>query len=173
MQLMRDRACTGDSSCRQRLSRSLHRRVIVNRLASVVLLVWTELALAQVATRERPRDADAAEERGPASKHELFARGRALMVEGTNVHLEDVVVRAKSGHLIRVASGRHEIFVAPPDPSQLSFLAIGAAVDVRGTLIKAPSAGQAQLIHGMGSREARRLSRQRVYVDAWSVTAIE
>jgi len=42
-------------------------------------------------------------------------------------------------------------------------------VDVRGTLRRAPGAPQARLAYAMSSREARRLARKGVYLDAWSL----
>lgn len=105
----------------------------------------------------------------PATNDELFGDPDA-MVEGTNVRLENLVVRAKSGLLLRASYDGHEIFVAPVDPSQLDFIAIGAHIDVLGTLVPAPSKRQAQLELAMGAREARRLAHARVYVDAWSVS---
>lgn len=124
---------------------------------------------------ERSRDNARQEldESTPASRQELFVRDPSLRVDGTNVYLEHMVVRAKSGHMMRVAYGKHEIFVAPVDPSTLDFVAVGAKVDVRGTLRDAPSASQARLVYAMSPREARLLARSGVYVDAWSVTAIE
>lgn len=103
---------------------------------------------------------------------ELFARPDA-MSDGTSVRLDGVVIRAKSGNVLRVSVARHEIFVAPNDPSTLNFLTIGARVDVLGTLRRAPSARQAQLVYAMGAYEARRLARTRYYVEAWSVSAVE
>jgi len=95
------------------------------------------------------------------------------MTEGTNVRFESAVVRAKSGLLLRVAIGKHEIFVAPPDPSSLEWIAVGAKVDVQGTLQRTPTAQQARLVYAMGPVEARRLARTRFYVDAWSVSAVD
>jgi len=101
---------------------------------------------------------------------DLFATADA-MTDGLNVRLEHAVVRAKSGLVLRVASQHHEIFVAPDDPSKLDFLAVGAHVDVQGTLHRAPAAPQARLVYAMSRGEARRLARTRFYVDAWALTA--
>ena len=106
----------------------------------------------------------------PVTNDELFGDPDE-MIEGTNVHLEDLVVRAKSGLLLRAADDRHEIFVAPIDPSWLDFLTVGAHIDIRGTLRASPSARQAKLVFAMSTREAKRLARTPVYVDAWSLTA--
>lgn len=106
------------------------------------------------------------------SKQELFA-DREAMTAGTNVRLDDMVIRAKSGNVLRVGHRRHEIFVVPENPSTLQFLAVGAHIDIQGTLRQAPSASQARLIYVMGAREARRLARSKLYVDAWVVTAID
>jgi hypothetical protein len=131
---------------------------------AALLVMIAGTAAGQVREREARDDANA-----PATKVELFQRGSTLLIEGTNVHLEDMRVRSKSGVMMRVAYGRHEIYVAPIDPSALDFIAKGARVDVRGSLRAAPSAAQARLVYAMSAREARRLARQRVYVDAWSV----
>jgi hypothetical protein len=95
------------------------------------------------------------------------------MTEGTNLRLEGAVVRAKAGILLRVSVGKHEIFVAPPDPSSLEFLAVGARVDVQGTLQRTPTAQQARLVYAMSRAEARRLAHTKFYVDAWSVSAVD
>jgi len=116
-----------------------------------------------------PND-DAEDALSPATNEELFEEPGALR-EGTNVYLEDMVVRAKSGLVLRASDGKHQIYIAPDDPSSLDFIAIGAHIDVRGTLVVAPSARQAQLVFAMGASEARRLARKKVYVDAWYVTA--
>lgn len=103
---------------------------------------------------------------------ELFAEP-AQMTAGTNVRLAGAVIRAKSGNVLRVAVGKHQIFVAPDDPSALEFLTIGAHINVVGTLRRTPSTGQAQKIYAMGASEARRLARTRFYVDAWSMSAVD
>jgi hypothetical protein len=111
-------------------------------------------------------------EGGPASLPDLMEHRRELMAPGTNVYLEGMVVRAKSGQMLRVGRGKQELFVVPVDPSSVEFIAVGAKVDVRGMLVETPSAGQARLIYAMSPREAHRIARQRVYVDAWSVTTV-
>ena len=140
------------------------------RLATAVFVAaLANPALGQVP----PRDAGVDDANfGPATKQEVFASRKALL-EGTNVYLENMVVRAKSGLMARLGSGRHEIFVAPNDPSTLDYIAVGATVDVRGTLVKTPSAGQARLIYAMSTRESRRIARDSVYVDAWALVARE
>lgn len=109
-------------------------------------------------------------ESGPATKDELFADPEE-MTAGTNVFLDDVKVRSKSGNLLRVGDGQHQLWVAPDDPSVLDFIAVGATVDVRGTLRETPSAKQAALIYAASSRAAARMARDRFYVDAWFVSA--
>lgn len=109
---------------------------------------------------------------GVITAQELFKDPRAV-ADGTNVLFENAVVRAKSGIVLRIAVGKHEIFVVPPDPSALDFVAIGAHVTVQGTLRPTPSAPQAHLIYAMSRRDARRLAHTRFYVDAWSVLAAE
>jgi hypothetical protein len=138
-------------------------------MMSACLWLLGDMAMAQPSEREdTARQSEV--ERAAATKEELFRERRELLVEGTNVYLEDMVVRAKSGVMTRVAYGKHEIFVAPIDPSELQFVAIGARVDVRGTLREAPTAPQARLAYAMSPREARRLARHRIYVRAWSLT---
>jgi hypothetical protein len=103
------------------------------------------------------------------SADELFA-DPAAMEEGLNVRLDDVVVRAKSGNTLRVRAGKHEIFVVPPDPAKLDFIAVGARLHVQGTLCRSPSAPQARLEYAMRAADARRLARTRFYIAAWAVT---
>jgi hypothetical protein len=99
---------------------------------------------------------------------ELFGDPDA-MVEGTNVRLDQAVVRAKAGTMLRVLIDHHEIFVSPPDPSKLEFVRPGARVNIQGTLRATPAAPQGQLTYAMSSGEAHRLARTKLYVDAWSV----
>jgi hypothetical protein len=101
---------------------------------------------------------------------QLFATPDA-MTDGLNVRIEHAVVRAKSGLVLRVVADNHEIFVAPNDPTKLDFLAIGARVNVQGTLHRAPTAPQARLVYAMSRSEARRLAHTRFYIDAWALTA--
>lgn len=108
---------------------------------------------------------------GPVTKQELLEDPEALE-PGTNVFLDDVRVRSKSGNLVRVSMGRRQLYVAPVDPSVIQFLAIGAIIDVHGTLLETPSAGQAKLIYAASGRAAARMARDRVYVDAWSVSTM-
>ena len=80
-------------------------------------------------------------------------------------------MRAKTGNILRVHYGKHEIFVVPPDPAKLDFIAVGARIHVQGTLRKPPTAPQARLQYAMRNCDARRLAHARFYVDAWSVSA--
>jgi hypothetical protein len=89
---------------------------------------------------------------------------------GTTVELDHAVVRGVCGNLMRVAHKGHELFVAPEDPSWLEFVAIGAVVDIHGTLRAPPRARQAQLDYAIDRRTALRLERQRVFIDAWAMT---
>jgi hypothetical protein len=148
----------------------------MTRLAIILVLASgpVQLVSAQNTTPDRKVDkgeGPTPDDSGPASKTELFEHPRALLQPGTNVHLENMVVRAKSGLMVRLASGKREIYAAPLDPSSLQFLALGSRVDVRGTLVEAPSVGQAMLAFAMSAHEARRLAHSRVYVDAWSVSS--
>jgi hypothetical protein len=103
-------------------------------------------------------------------KQRVFADLDSLS-DGTQVWLQDVVVRAKNGNIVQVADHRHEIFVAPVDPSSLEFLTVGAHVDVRGTLRRTPSAAQARFIYAMGPATARRLARDQLFVATAYVTS--
>jgi hypothetical protein len=115
---------------------------------------------------------DQGSESAVLSAQELFEDPRAV-TDGTSVLFEQAVVRAKTGIVLRVAAARHEIFVVPADPSVLDFLAVGAHVDIQGTLRRPPAAAQARLVYAMSTREAQRLAHTRFYVDASSVLAAE
>lgn len=133
-------------------------------VAVAIIAAGEHLAAAQAGSGSAP---------GPVlTAQELFADPEA-MTDGTSVRLDGAVVRAKSGLVLRVAIDKHEIFVAPIDPSSIEFLAVGARVDIQGTLHRAPSAPQARLIYAMGPAEARRLARTGFYVDAWAVSAVD
>ncbi len=133
-----------------------------------VLLVAlvSEHAIAQPADDEADQ-----EETGPVTKDELLEDPDAL-VPGTNVFLDDVKVRSTSGNLVRVSVGRRQLYVAPVDPSVIQFLAVGAIIDVHGTLRETPSAAQAKLTYAASRRAAARMARDPVYVDAWSVSTL-
>ena len=137
------------------------------RLSSA--LIFTTL-LAVPAAAQAPPPPPPGEDVGPASAVELLEEPE-LRRAGTNVDLDGVVVRRISGNLVRVKYGRREIFVAPVDPSLIDFLTVGAVIDVQGTLRDAPGARQARLIFAVDGRAARRLERDRIYVDAWFVSA--
>lgn len=140
----------------------------VSFCSALLALLACEDARAQNAP-ESPDTPDP--ESGPVTKDELFADPEEEMTAGTNVFLDDVKVRSKSGNLLRVGDGRHQLWVAPNDPSVLDFIAVGATVDVRGTLRETPSAKQAALIYAASGRAAARMARDRFYVDAWFVSA--
>jgi hypothetical protein len=106
------------------------------------------------------------------SAQELFENPE-LMTDGTNVRLDQAVVRAKAGTMLRVKIDHHEIFVSPIDPSQLEFIKVGARVTIQGTLRPTPTAPQGRLTYAMGPSEAHRLARTRFYVDAWSVSVLD
>lgn len=141
--------------------------------------VWLRAALVTVIigasaraqdTPAPPDDPDV--ESGPVTQDTLFSDPDE-MTAGTNVFLDDVTVREKSGNLLRVSDGRHQLFVAPNDPSVLDFIAIGATVDVRGTLRETPSAKQAMLVYAASRAAATKMARDRFYVDAWFVSAAQ
>lgn len=132
-------------------------------VAGAVLAANVRMAVSQPGSDEEP-------DTSVVTADELFDIPEA-MTEGTNVRLENVVVRAKSGNVVRVRYGKHEIFVSPPDPAKLDWIAVGARINVQGTLRRTPSAPQARLQYAMRTGEARRLSRTRFYVDAWALTA--
>lgn len=90
---------------------------------------------------------------------------------GTEVELDDVRVRAKSGNGLWVGYTRQrQIFVLPIDPSFVEFVTVGAALDVRGTLRETPSAAQAAKTFAMGAQSARKLAGDRFYIEAWTVS---
>lgn len=90
---------------------------------------------------------------------------------GTEVELDDVRVRAKSGNGLWVGYTRQrQIFVLPIDPSLVEFVTVGAALDIRGTLRETPSAAQAVKTFAMGAQSARKLAGDRFYIDAWTVS---
>ncbi len=133
------------------------------RIVAITLVAAEHLAAAQ-------NGSDAG---GPVfTAQELFADPE-MMTEGTSVRLEGAVIRAKAGILLRVAIDKHELFVSPIDPSVMEFLAVGARINVMGTLHRVPSPQQARLMYAMGPREAARLARTHFYVDAWSVSAVD
>jgi hypothetical protein len=117
-----------------------------------------------------PPPEDESPDSAVVSADELF-EAPEVMTEGTNVRLDNVIVRAKTGNILRVRYGKHEIFVVPPDPAKLDWIAVGARIHVQGTLRRPPSAPQARLEYAMRRGDARRLARARFYVDAWSVSA--
>jgi hypothetical protein len=139
--------------------------VVASVLAVVVGATAPQRTLAELASDLAPGETDPF-----VDKQQLFA-DLDSMTEGTPVWLKDVVVRQKSGNVLRIGERRHELFVAPQDPSTLDFLTVGAHVDVRGTLRRTPSAPQARLIYAMSSPAARRLARDRFYVAVASVTS--
>lgn len=120
-------------------------------LCFVMLLATSSLALAQAV----PVD-------------ELF-ENPDLMTDGTNVRIDQAVVRAKTGTMMRVRVNDHEIFVSPIDPSSMEFIKVGARVNIQGTLRPTPTAPQGRLTYAMDASEARRLAKTKYYVDAWSV----
>ena len=93
--------------------------------------------------------------------------------DGQNVRLDEAVVRAKAGILLRVEIDHLQVYVAPIDPSASEFIAVGARVTVSGTLRRPPAEQQARLVYAMGPSEAHRLARTPFYVVAWSVSALD
>jgi hypothetical protein len=135
----------------------------MNRVVLALLVATMASGGARDAAAQRPSDQVATDNEVFVDKQQLFA-DRDLMTDGTQVWLEDLVVRAKSGNVLKVGDHRHELFVVPADPSSLDFLTVGAHVDVRGTLRWTQSAGQARFTFAMSPAMARRFARQRVYV---------
>jgi hypothetical protein len=108
---------------------------------------------------------------GVVEKEQLFSQ-LGSMTEGTQVRLEDVVIRQKSGNVMRVGDRHHhQMFVVPVDPSSLEFLTVGAHVDVLGTLRRTPSAGQARLVYAMSRGAAWQFARDRYFIDAGTVVS--
>lgn len=95
------------------------------------------------------------------------------MTDGQNIRMDQAVVRAKAGILLRVEVDHQQIFVAPIDPSSIEFIAIGARLSINGTLRRPPTAQQARLTYAMGPSEAQRLAQSPFYVVAWSVSALD
>jgi hypothetical protein len=111
-----------------------------------------------------------AEDENEARNDRVFLHTQSL-VPGLGVYLTHVVVRGKSGNLMRVGDRRREIFVAPIDPSWMDFLPIGSIVDLRGTVRETPSAGQAHQTYAAGWPVARQLARNRFYIEAWAISS--
>jgi hypothetical protein len=76
---------------------------------------------------------------------------------GSNVHLDDIPIRGKSGNGMWVGHGERRIFIAPIDPSALEFLTVGTRVDIHGTAREAPNAAQARKVYAVDRSTARRL----------------
>ena len=95
------------------------------------------------------------------------------MTDGQNVRLDEAVVRAKAGNLLRVEVNHQQIFVAPIDPSAIEHIAVGARLTIHGTLRRPPTAQQARMTYAMGATEAQRLAETPFYVEAWSVSALD
>jgi hypothetical protein len=138
------------------------------RMALVVTLL---VAATTTARAQETSDEEAAENTGPATNEEVFAKDASLE-PGTNVALENVRVLGKSGNLLRVGHGRRSLFVAPMNPSLLDLIPVGAIINVRGMLREAPSATQTKVIFATSKTVARRLARQRVYVDNADVSLL-
>jgi hypothetical protein len=62
------------------------------------------------------------------------------------------------------------VFVLPVDPSFVSFVAVGAKVDLRGTLRESPAAAQAARDFALDRASSRRLANEPLYIDAWSIS---
>lgn len=138
------------------------------RMALVTALM---LAATTAARAQQTPDEEAAENTGPATNEDVFGKDASLE-PGTNVALDDVRVLGKSGNLLRIGHGRRSLFVAPMNPSLIDLIPVGAIINVRGMLREAPSATQTKVIFATSTKVARRLARQRVYVDNAEVSLL-
>jgi hypothetical protein len=119
----------------------------------------------------QPAPAEPPLEEGFASADQVFAAKPPRSLADHEVHFEDVPVRRKSGRGLWIGySARRQVFVVPVDPSFVSFVAVGAKVDVRGTLRKSPAAAQAARDFALDRASARRLANAPLYIDAWSIS---
>ncbi|HSK04965.1 MAG TPA: hypothetical protein VK932_27140 [Kofleriaceae bacterium] len=129
---------------------------------------------AEPAEAERAEPAEPAEpplEEGFASAEQVFAAKPPRSLADHEVYFEDVPVRRKSGRGLWIGySARRQVFVLPVDPSFVSFVAVGAKVDVRGTLRESPAAAQAARDFALDRASARRLANAPLYIDAWSIS---
>jgi hypothetical protein len=129
------------------------------------------LAATTTARAQQTTDEEAAENTGPATNEEVWGKDASLE-PGTNVALDDVRVLGKSGNLLRVGRAGRSLFVAPMNPSLIELIPVGAIINVRGMLREAPSATQTKVIFATSKTVARRLARQRVYVDNAEVSLL-
>ncbi len=130
-----------------------------------------ERAKPEPAEPERGEPAEPPLEEGFASADQVFAEDPPRSLADHEVHLEDVPVRRKSGRGLWIGySARRQVFVVPVDPSFVSFVTVGAKVDVRGTLREPPGAAQAARDFALDRASSRRLANAPLYIDAWSIS---
>jgi hypothetical protein len=130
------------------------------------------LLVADADELDPPETADG--ELDPRTLRQIFADRDPESLVGTEVYLEDVPIRRKSGNGLWVGYGRrHLLFVAPIDPSSVEALAVGARIDVRGTLRRAPAPQQAAKIFALDAASTRRFASERLYLDAWSLDELD
>ncbi len=131
----------------------------------------SDTAEPEPADPERAEPAEPPLEEGFASAEQVFAANPPRSLADYEVHLEDVPVRRKSGRGLWIGySARRQVFVVPVDPSFVSFVAVGAKVDVRGTLRETPGAAQAARDFALDRASTRRLANEPLYIDAWSIS---
>jgi hypothetical protein len=136
------------------------------------------LLVADADERDQPETArPGATEEGeidPRTRRQIFADQESESLIGTEVYLEDVPIRGKSGNGLWVGyQRRHQLFVAPIDPSSVEALTVGARIDVRGTLRRAPAPRQAAKLFALDAASTRRFAGERLYLDAWSVNELD
>jgi hypothetical protein len=108
---------------------------------------------------------------GFLSADQVFDKDLPRSFADWEVDLDDVPVRRKSGRGLWIGySARRQVFVVPIDPSFVSFVVVGATVDVRGTLRETPAAPQAAREFGLDRTSTKMIAREPLYIDAWSIS---
>jgi hypothetical protein len=146
------------------------------RQASALLGVLLAIGTCSPEARANPRppEAEPEDEGGQAgflSADRVFDEHLPRSFADWEVYLDDVPVRRKSGRGLWIGySARRQVFVVPIDPSFVSFVVVGATVDVRGTLRETPAAPQAAREFGLDRTSTRMIAREPLYIDAWSIS---
>ena len=143
--------------------------------ASALLGVLLAIGTSSPEARANPRtpEVDPAGEgkAGFLSADQVFAEDLPRSFADWEVYLDDVPVRRKSGRGVWIGySNRRQVFVVPANPSFVSFVVVGATVDVRGTLRETPAAPQAARDFGLDRTSTKMIAREPLYIDAWSIS---